>query len=117
LPPENYGSVLRDCSKALSINPKSSKAYYRSATALVNLGRYDEAEDCCARCLSYDPNNVGVKAIQQRGLKLKEEAERREREKQERIKKEEAAKLVLKMALRVWAQFTNILSAEFTIEY
>ncbi|KAF8192425.1 40S ribosomal protein S7 [Pholiota molesta] len=55
---QNYGSVLRDCSKALSINPKSSKAYYRSATALVNLGRYDEAEDCCARCLSYDPNNV-----------------------------------------------------------
>ncbi|KAF9481982.1 40S ribosomal protein S7 [Pholiota conissans] len=97
---QNYGSVLRDCSKVLSINPKSSKAFYRSATALVNLGRYDEAEDCCVRCLSYDVDNAGVKAIQQRGLKLKEEAEKKEREKQERIKKEEDAKLALKMALR-----------------
>ncbi|KJA24633.1 hypothetical protein HYPSUDRAFT_86005 [Hypholoma sublateritium FD-334 SS-4] len=97
---QNYGSVLRDCSKALSVNSKSSKAFYRSATALVSLGRFDEAEDCCSRCLSYDPNNAAVKAIQQRGLKLKAEFDRVEREKQARIKKEEDAKLAMKVALR-----------------
>ena len=100
--------MLRDCSKALSINPKSSKAFYRSATALVSLGRYDEAEDCCSRCLSYDPNNAAVKAIQQRGLKLKAEFERVEREKQERIKKEEDAKLAMKVALRVCKAYAHL---------
>ena len=63
---ENYGSVLRDCAKAISLNSECAKAYYRSAQALLALGRVDEALDGCERCLSFDPNNAGVKALQSR---------------------------------------------------
>lgn len=98
---ENYGSVLRDCSKALTLNPKSSKAYYRSSLALLSLGRHEEALDSCDRCLVYDPNNSGVKSARDRILKEKEGAERKERENRERIRKEEDEKSKLKMALRV----------------
>ncbi|KAF4619617.1 hypothetical protein D9613_005433 [Agrocybe pediades] len=97
---QNYGSVLRDCSKALSSNPKCSKAYYRSALALMKLERLEEALDCCDRCLSYDPDNSGVNTVKERALKAKEEADRKEREKQERIRREEEKKLKMKMALR-----------------
>ncbi|PPR02467.1 hypothetical protein CVT24_002016 [Panaeolus cyanescens] len=97
---QNYGSVLRDCSKALTLNPKSSKAYYRSALALVSLSRYDEALDCCARCLAYDTTNSGVKSVEDRAKKLKAEAEEREAKKKEERKREEEAKLAIKVALR-----------------
>jgi tetratricopeptide (TPR) repeat protein len=99
---ENYGSVLRDCSKALTLNNKSSKAYYRSALALTSLSRYEEALDCCSRCLTYDADNVGVKTVQARAAKLKEEADMREQKKQEEKRKEDEKKMVLKMALRVY---------------
>jgi tetratricopeptide (TPR) repeat protein len=98
---ENYGSVLRDCSKALNLNPKSSKAYYRSSLALLSLGQHEEALDSCDRCLLFDPNNSGVKSARDRILKEKEEAERKDQENQERIRKEEDEKSTLKMAFRV----------------
>jgi len=98
---ENYGSVLRDCSKALTLNPKSSKAYYRSALACLSLGRLADGLDCCTRCLSYDPSNAGIKSIQERLAKAKEETERKERERAERIAKEEEEKMKLKIAFRV----------------
>lgn len=98
---ENYGSVLRDCSKALTLNNNSSKSYYRSALALTSLSRYEEALDCCSRCLAYDADNTGVKAVQVRAAKLKREADIREQKKQEEKRKEDEKKMVLKMALRV----------------
>ncbi|KAF9569431.1 hypothetical protein CPC08DRAFT_183306 [Agrocybe pediades] len=67
----------------------------------MKLERLEEALDCCDRCLSYDPDNSGVKTVKERALKAKEEADRKEREKQERIRKEEEKKLKMKMALRV----------------
>ncbi|CAA7259472.1 unnamed protein product [Cyclocybe aegerita] len=97
---KNYGSVLRDCSRVLTINPKSSKGYYRSGQALVALGRVEEALDCCTRCLSYDPDNQGIKALQERATKSREEAERIERKKQDEKRKEEYEKMALKMAFR-----------------
>ncbi|KDR83479.1 hypothetical protein GALMADRAFT_56660 [Galerina marginata CBS 339.88] len=97
---KNYGSVLRDCSKALSQNPKCSKAYYRSALALLALEKPEEALDCCTRCLLYDPNNASIRTVQERALKTKAEKDRKEREKQERIRKQEEAKFALKKALR-----------------
>jgi len=96
----NYGSVLRDCSKALSLNPRSSKAFYRSALALMALERVEEALDCCSRCLNFDPDNKGVLALRDRVVKVKSEKERKEEEKKERLRKEEAAKLQMKIAFR-----------------
>ena len=60
--------MLRDCAEAISVHVKASKAYYRSAQALLALERPDEAIDACQRCLMYDPGNAGVKAVMERAL-------------------------------------------------
>lgn len=88
---ENFGSVLRDCSAALSINQKSLKAYYRSALALLALSRPEEALDCCNRCLDYDPDNSGVKGLKEKAekrVKEKVELEMKRKEKERREKEE-----------------------------
>ncbi|KAG1756045.1 40S ribosomal protein S7 [Suillus lakei] len=97
---KNYGSVLRDCSKALTMNAKSSKAYYRSAMALFALERYEESLDCCERCLEYDPENKGVRSLRDRSAKAKAEKDRKESEKQERIHNEQREKKLLQVAFK-----------------
>lgn len=97
----NYGSVLRDCSQAISLNFKSSKAYYRSGSALMSLGRIDEALDCCNRCLAYDTNNIGIKALRERVLTVKKDTDRKEQDKQERLRREGEDKMKMQIAFRV----------------
>ncbi|TFK73037.1 TPR-like protein [Pluteus cervinus] len=97
---ENYGSVLRDCSRAIGINPKSSKAYYRSALALTSLERFAEAIDCCTRCLAFDQNNKAVEAINDKATKAKEIKDKKERAKREVIARADEEKQRLKRALR-----------------
>jgi len=97
----NYGSVLRDCSQAISLNNKSSKAYYRSGSALMSLGRIDQALDCCNRCLSYDTDNTGIKVLRERVLTVKKETDRKVRVNQERLRKEGEEKMKMQIAFRV----------------
>ncbi|KAJ7087181.1 hypothetical protein B0H15DRAFT_781720 [Mycena belliarum] len=97
---KNNGSVLRDCSKALTLNPRSSKAFYRSALALIALERAEEALDCCDRCLNYDPDNKGVQAARLRGQHLKEALEKKEKERSEKIQQAKEAKYKLTVAFR-----------------
>jgi tetratricopeptide (TPR) repeat protein len=98
---ENYGSVLRDCSRALGLNPKSSKAFYRSALALLALERMEEALDCCDRCLAFDSNNAGVKTVKERVVKAKEIKDKKEKAKEERLRQEAEAKHQMNLAFRV----------------
>lgn len=97
---KNYGSVLRDCSKALILNTKSSKAYYRSAMALFALERYEESLDCCERCLEYDPENKEIRSVRDRSAKANAEKLRKESEKQERIHNEQREKKLLQVAFK-----------------
>ncbi|KAG2356973.1 hypothetical protein BDR07DRAFT_1453261 [Suillus spraguei] len=97
---KNYGSVLRDCSKALILNTKSSKAYYRSAMALLALERYEESLDCCERCLEYDPENKGIRSVRDRSAKAKAEKLRQESGKEERIHNEQRVKKLLQVAFK-----------------
>ncbi|KAK7470989.1 ribosomal protein S7A, variant 2 [Stygiomarasmius scandens] len=97
---QNYGSVLRDCSKAIELNPKSSKAYYRSALALVALERFDEAINCCLCCLQFDPKNKSVETVLLKAEKLQREKDKKEQQKQERIRKENEAKMRLDKAFQ-----------------
>ncbi|KAJ4472153.1 40S ribosomal protein S7 [Lentinula aciculospora] len=97
---KNYGSVLRDCSKALSSNPKSSKAYYRSAMALIALERLEEAIDCCARCLEFDKHNNGVQDVLKRATKLKAAKDKKDLERQEKLQQNHLAKMKLNNALK-----------------
>jgi tetratricopeptide (TPR) repeat protein len=98
---ENNGSVLRDCSKALSINHRSSKAFYRSALALIALERLEEALDCCDRCLSFDPDNKGVQSVRHKAREAKAAMDQRQKERLERIKRERNAEQLLQAAFKV----------------
>lgn len=75
----NYGSVLRDCSKAITLNPHCSKAYYRSTLALFALERVEDALDCCDRCLAFDAENKAVQALRERAAKAVELKESKKR--------------------------------------
>ncbi|KAJ7283463.1 hypothetical protein C8J57DRAFT_1498519 [Mycena rebaudengoi] len=97
---QNNGSVLRDCSKALTLNPRSSKAFYRSALALMALERAEEALDCCDRCLAFDPENKGVQTVRLRAQKLKEDTEKKERDRLDKLQKAKEAKYKLNVAFR-----------------
>jgi tetratricopeptide (TPR) repeat protein len=113
---ENYGSVLRDCSKAISNNGKCSKAYYRSALALLALDRVDEAIDCCNRCLAFDSSNTVIRNLNERALKVKKEKEAREQARRERIKKEQEDRAILAAAYRV-CRFCDTKEAKGRIDY
>lgn len=97
---QNYGSVLRDCAKAMTINAKSSKSFYRSALALLALDRLDEALDCCERCLSFDGSNQAIRGVQDRVAKAKTEKDCRQREREERLLKERNERQLLQAALK-----------------
>ncbi|KAF8421431.1 TPR domain-containing protein [Tirmania nivea] len=59
----NYGSVLRDCSEALKLNPRNVKAHYRSASALAALQRWEEAALLAQKGLALDPANAPLRSL------------------------------------------------------
>ncbi|KAF8529157.1 hypothetical protein BU17DRAFT_37747 [Hysterangium stoloniferum] len=97
---KNYGNALRDCSKAISLNPHSSKAHYRSALALIALERFEESLDCCTRCLAFDANNAGVRQLRDRAESGKLLQERKEKERTDRLDREAKAKRKLELEFK-----------------
>ncbi|KAJ7228984.1 hypothetical protein GGX14DRAFT_509919 [Mycena pura] len=97
---KNNGSVLRDCSKVLTINPRSSKAFYRSAMALLALEKAEEALDCCDRCLRFDPENKGVQSVRHQSLQIKEALDKKKKQRLDRLQREKDAELKLNLILR-----------------
>lgn len=93
--------MLKDSSKALSINPKSSKALFRSATALLALDRLDEALDCCDRCLVFDPHNLAVQSFRSRAEGAKKAKDQQRQENEERLRREMEEKQLLRIAFKV----------------
>ena len=91
------------------MNIKSSKAYYRSALALLALDRLEESLDCCDRCLAFDPENQGVRSARDRAAKAKVEKDRKESEKRERIHNEQQENKLLQVAFKVYS-FSVLLS-------
>ncbi|KAF7971044.1 hypothetical protein HWV62_22171 [Athelia sp. TMB] len=98
---QNYGSVLKDCSEALQLNPKSSKAYYRSSLALLALERLEQVLDCCDRCLQFDPDNKGVIGVRDRAVAAKAKKDRKEAERLEKIRLEKELKRRMNLAFQV----------------
>jgi tetratricopeptide (TPR) repeat protein len=93
--------VLRDCSRILTENAQSEKAYYRSAAALVALERYEEAIDCCDRCLSFSPDNDGVKALRNKAIQADEAKKLKIKQTEERERQAKMQKMQLAFALKV----------------
>ena len=44
---KKHEDAISDCDSALSINPKCTKTIYHKGNALLELGRFDEARECC----------------------------------------------------------------------
>ncbi|KAM3558722.1 hypothetical protein ARSEF4850_004466 [Beauveria asiatica] len=59
----NHRSVWLDCAAALRLDPRSVKAYYRAARALVRADRVAEADDMCARGLSFDADSAALRGV------------------------------------------------------
>jgi tetratricopeptide (TPR) repeat protein len=100
--------VLRDCSRAIGLNPRSAKAYYRCAAALVALERYEEAIDCCNWCLAFDEGNGAVLAVKERAEKCQTEKAKKLKEKSERAQKEKQEKILLDAALKACYEQSSI---------
>lgn len=92
---------MKDCSKALSINPQSAKAFYRSGLALMALDRVEEALDCCTRCLSFDKDNKGIQTLFERATTVKAEKDRKENERLAQIRKKQEDERLMRIAFRV----------------
>ncbi|KAI0921270.1 hypothetical protein AcW2_006295 [Taiwanofungus camphoratus] len=97
---KNYGSVLKDCSRAITLNSHSPKAHYRSALALMALERFDEAIDCCERCLRFDRNNEDIRVTYDKAVQQKAEKDKKDRKKQDRIRREREKRLLLQAAFK-----------------
>lgn len=69
--------------------------------ALIALEKYEEAIDCCTRCLEYDPDNKGVQSVLERVSKLKAAKDKKEQERQQRLWIEQQAKIKMHNALKV----------------
>jgi len=64
------------------------------------LERFEEAIDCCNRCLKFDPENESVRTLCAKAIKRKEAEDKKERERQERIRKEAEKKRRLQGAYK-----------------
>lgn len=58
---ENFGLALEDSDKAISIDPKYVKAYYRRASANLCLRKFDEAIKDLETLQKYFPDNEDIK--------------------------------------------------------
>lgn len=97
---KNYRSCTLDCASALRINARNVKAFYRSAKALLSLGRIVEADDACARGLAVDPDNKALQGVAREIIKKNEEAAARKKKELERETRRRQEALTLKAALQ-----------------
>lgn len=89
----NYRSCWLDCYAALRLNPRNLKAWYRSAKALLAVGRVEEADDACAGGLAVDASNGPLRAVA-RDIVARAEAARRKAAAEDGQRLEAARRLV-----------------------
>ncbi|EON96405.1 putative tpr repeat protein [Phaeoacremonium minimum UCRPA7] len=97
---KNYRSAWLDCGRALQLNPKNLKAYYRSAKALLAVGRIADADDACARGLAIDANNSALKTVATEIIKKAEQMDAKAKIENARIAKEKRREMLMKAALK-----------------
>ena len=60
---ENFEECIKDCVKAIEIEPSFPKSYYRKAKALINLERLTEALETLKVGLEIEPDNDIIKTL------------------------------------------------------
>ena len=96
----NFRSCTLDCASVLRINGKNLKAFYRSAKALLALGRIPEADDACARGLALDPENKSLQLLAQEISKMDGEVTEKKNKDLEREARRRQEDFTLKAALK-----------------
>ncbi|KAK3390197.1 hypothetical protein B0H63DRAFT_464929 [Podospora didyma] len=96
----NYRSCTLDCAGALRLNPSNVKALYRSAKALLAVGRIAEADDACARGLEVDPDNAALRAVAKDIIAQSEAETAKRRAEAERVETARRHELLRRAALK-----------------
>lgn len=98
----NYRACWIDCTRALLVNPRNVKAYYRSARALLAVGRLEEAGDLCGRGLAVDAGNKALMDVEKEIAEAvaKRDAKRRADEAREARERRKAAVLAAALKAR-----------------
>ncbi|KAI9696856.1 MAG: hypothetical protein M1820_008010 [Bogoriella megaspora] len=97
---KNFRSCNFDCAATLRLNPKNSKAWYRSASACLALDKIPEAKDACSRGLQAEASNSALKALSSKVGKREEYLTSLTRERQEREERRKAEENALRLALK-----------------
>jgi tetratricopeptide (TPR) repeat protein len=97
---KNYRQCILDCGSALKINGRNVKAYYRSAKALLALGKIEDADNACAKGLEVDVENAALKGVAREIIKKNEEISRRRKIETEREQKSRLELVTLRTALK-----------------
>ncbi|CAK7235203.1 HSP70/90 co-chaperone [Sporothrix bragantina] len=97
----NYRSCTLDCGAALRINARNTKAWFRSAKALLALDKTDEASEACAGGLAVDANNAALLKLAKDITTRAETVAARKRREEERAAREKRKAQRLKYVLHV----------------
>ncbi|KAJ4294864.1 HSP70/90 co-chaperone [Collariella sp. IMI 366227] len=96
----NHRSCTLDCAAALRLNPSNIKALYRSARALLAVGKIPAADDACARGLTLDPSNKPLQALAQEIITTASAASARAAKEEERLSNDRRRATLLNAALQ-----------------
>lgn len=61
----NYESVVKNCCKALELQPNNSKALYRRGSAYIQLQEYEKAKQDLSKAQEFEPKNPAIMKQQQ----------------------------------------------------
>eukprot|EP00039_Didymoeca_costata_P030572 m.30236 g.30236 ORF g.30236 m.30236 type:complete len:399 (+) comp8186_c0_seq1:209-1405(+) len=96
----NSRKVINDCEKAVELNPKNAKAYYRACIASIKIEKYKEAIDWADQGLLVNPTNKSLVDERMKAKKLKAAIEKKERQKAMQARKAAAKETALEKAIK-----------------
>ncbi|CAK7264477.1 HSP70/90 co-chaperone [Sporothrix epigloea] len=97
----NYRSCTLDCGSALRLNSANTKAWFRSAKALLALDKTVEASEACHGGLAVDPANTALQKLSKDIAERAKTVATRRRREEERIARETRKAQRLKAVLRM----------------
>lgn len=100
--------MLRDTSAVLKLNPVQPKAYFRAASALLSLSRWEDALKCIDHGKQLESEKEDSKQAMWQGLEQKaKKGLTASAEKEERIRRAKLGKEALQQAIRVCRMWGN----------
>ncbi|KAG0137890.1 hypothetical protein HOY82DRAFT_666810 [Tuber indicum] len=96
---KNFRKVIADTKSALQLNPRNTKAWYRSARALLALDKLPESLQCIDNGLSTSPTNQPLITLQEQALSRQSHLSSLETARQQRVQRQLAIEKTLAAAL------------------